>query len=53
MPSDERQVLVLRFLHELTQEQVATALGVSQMQVSRVQARALARLRHRLARSWP
>jgi RNA polymerase sigma-B factor len=48
MPATERTVLVLRFLQELTQEQVATALGISQMQVSRVQARALARLRRRL-----
>jgi RNA polymerase sigma-B factor len=52
MPPDEQRVLVLRFLHELTQEQVATTLGVSQMQVSRVQARALARLRRRLRHGW-
>ncbi|RJS46864.1 sigma-70 family RNA polymerase sigma factor [Nocardioides cavernaquae] len=51
MPPTERTVLVLRFLQELTQEQVATELGISQMQVSRVQARALARLRHRLSRT--
>jgi RNA polymerase sigma-B factor len=51
MPSAERTVLVLRFLKELTQEQVAAELGISQMQVSRLQTRALARLRRRLGTS--
>jgi RNA polymerase sigma-B factor len=51
MPSAERTVLVLRYLHELTQEQVAAELGISQMQVSRVQARGLSWLRRRLSRS--
>jgi RNA polymerase sigma-B factor len=50
MPATERAVLVLRFLEELTQEQVAAELGISQMQVSRLQARGLARLRRRLGR---
>jgi len=40
----EREVIGLRFEHELTQTQIAERLGVSQMQVSRVLRRALTRL---------
>jgi RNA polymerase sigma-B factor len=41
----ERRVLALRFVEDLTQTQIAEAIGVSQMQVSRILRRALARLR--------
>jgi RNA polymerase sigma-B factor len=41
----ERQVLALYFLEELTQAQIGRQLGVSQMQVSRILRRAIARLR--------
>jgi RNA polymerase sigma-B factor len=41
----ERRVLELRFVHDLTQTQIADAIGVSQMQVSRILRRALAQLR--------
>lgn len=41
----ERRVLALRFIDDLTQTQIADAIGVSQMQVSRILRRALARLR--------
>lgn len=44
----ERTVLCLRFLDGLSQDVVAQRLGVSQAQVSRLQARALGRLRRRL-----
>jgi RNA polymerase sigma-B factor len=40
----ERRVLQLRFHQDLTQSEVALALGCSQMQVSRVQRRAMNRL---------
>ncbi|MGN6167116.1 MAG: sigma-70 family RNA polymerase sigma factor [Solirubrobacteraceae bacterium] len=40
----ERRVLQLRFLDDLTQTQIADRIGVSQMQVSRILRRALARL---------
>jgi RNA polymerase sigma-B factor len=40
----ERHVLVLRFVEDLTQSQIAAQVGVSQMQVSRILRRALARL---------
>jgi RNA polymerase sigma-B factor len=40
----ERRVLVLRFVQDMTQTQIADEIGVSQMQVSRILRRALARL---------
>jgi RNA polymerase sigma-B factor len=46
---DEKQHLVLKryFFDERTQQEVATELGISQMQVSRILARALGHLRSR------
>jgi RNA polymerase sigma-B factor len=44
LPPREREVLRLRFVRDLTQTQIATHIGVSQMQVSRILRRALARL---------
>jgi RNA polymerase sigma-B factor len=41
----ERRVLALRFVEDMTQTQIADQIGVSQMQVSRILRRALARLR--------
>jgi RNA polymerase sigma-B factor len=40
----ERQVLRLRFIDDLTQTQIADEVGVSQMQISRILRRAVARL---------
>ena len=45
MPERDRLVLSLRFVDDLTQSQIAERIGVSQMQVSRLIRRALARLR--------
>lgn len=45
----ERLVVTLRFDHDLTQSQIAQRLGVSQMQVSRILTKLLARLRDELA----
>jgi RNA polymerase sigma-B factor len=44
LPPREREVLVLRFVHDLTQTQIADHIGVSQMQVSRILRRAVAHL---------
>ncbi|HEY1507921.1 MAG TPA: SigB/SigF/SigG family RNA polymerase sigma factor [Solirubrobacteraceae bacterium] len=41
----ERRVLVLRFVEDMTQTQIADEIGVSQMQVSRILRRAVTRLR--------
>jgi RNA polymerase sigma-B factor len=40
----EREVLTLRFVKDLTQTQIADQIGVSQMQVSRILRRSIARL---------
>jgi RNA polymerase sigma-B factor len=48
LPDRERAVVVLRFFESMTQTQIAERIGVSQMHVSRLLARALARLRDQL-----
>ncbi|AEA25343.1 SigB/SigF/SigG family RNA polymerase sigma factor [Pseudonocardia dioxanivorans] len=48
LPTRERTILVLRFFAGMTQTQIADEVGVSQMHVSRLLARTLARLRRRL-----
>jgi RNA polymerase sigma-B factor len=45
LSDDEQRVVELRFYRELTQSEIAERIGVSQMQVSRMLRRALARLR--------
>jgi len=49
LPERERLVLQLRFSEQLTQTAIAERVGVSQMHVSRMLARSLARLRERVA----
>lgn len=44
LPDRERKVVVLRFFEEMTQNEIAEVVGVSQMHVSRLLARALDRL---------
>ena len=48
LPELERQVIVMRFFQELNQDAIAARIGYSQMQVSRLLRRALARLRAQL-----
>lgn len=48
LPERERQVLALRFSRDLTQQQVSRIIGVSQVQVSRIEKRAIAALREKL-----
>ncbi len=45
LPRREQRILVMRFYGNLTQDEIARRLGISQMHVSRLQARALSRLR--------
>lgn len=45
----DRRILELRFFQELTQTEIAAAVGVSQMQISRILARVLQDLRRQLA----
>lgn len=45
LPQRERRILHLRYVEDMTQSQIAARVGVSQMQVSRLLARSIGRLR--------
>ena len=45
LPDRERMVIQLRYFHSLTQQRVAKVLNVSQVQVSRIEKKAIAMLR--------
>ena len=49
LPEREAMVIRLRFFHALTQQRVSRVLGVSQVQVSRIEKKALANLRQLLS----
>ena len=53
LPENEREVLLLRFVANKTQTEIAGMIGVSQMQVSRLVARGLKKLRARLGAEEP
>jgi RNA polymerase sigma-B factor len=48
LPPREKKILLLRFFGNMTQSQIATELGISQMHVSRLLARTLVQLREGL-----
>lgn len=48
LPERERMVIQLRYFHSLTQQRVAKVLDVSQVQVSRIEKKALGILREKL-----
>ena len=48
LPEREAMVIRLRYYHGLTQDRVAKVLGVSQVQVSRIEKKALQKLREQL-----
>jgi RNA polymerase sigma-B factor len=48
LPATEREIVVLRFFHELDQYDIAARVGCSQMHVSRLLRRALGRMRTQL-----
>ena len=47
LPERERKVIALRYYHGLTQQNCAKVLRVSQVQISRLEKRAVERLRER------
>ena len=49
LPEREAMVIKLRYFHALTQQRVSVVLGVSQVQVSRIEKKALTRLRELLS----
>jgi RNA polymerase sigma-B factor len=53
LPENEREILLLRFVANKTQTEIAAIVGVSQMQVSRLVARGLKRLRTSLGAGEP
>lgn len=48
LPERERTVIQLRYFHGLTQDRVAKVLGVSQVQISRIEKKAIQNLRERI-----
>ncbi|MEU2490548.1 SigB/SigF/SigG family RNA polymerase sigma factor [Streptomyces sp. NPDC007883] len=50
LPERERTILALRFAHDMSQSRIGEELGISQMHVSRLLRRSLARLRTELLR---
>ncbi|MQY29087.1 SigB/SigF/SigG family RNA polymerase sigma factor [Nocardia aurantia] len=50
LPERERRILTMRFFESMTQTQIAAQMGISQMHVSRILAKTLARLREQSAR---
>ena len=44
----ERQIIVLRYFRDMTQQQIAKVLGISQVQVSRIEKKVLVRMRERM-----
>jgi RNA polymerase sigma-B factor len=48
LPELEREVIMLRFYQDLDQYEIAARVGCSQMHISRLQRRALARMRAQL-----
>ena len=51
LPERERKIVYLRFFKGLTQSEIASRLGISQMHVSRLLTRTLAQLREALEES--
>lgn len=48
LPERERQVIALRYARDMTQQQVSRIIGVSQVQVSRIEKHAIAMLRQKM-----
>ena len=48
LPEKERKVILLRYYRSLTQQRCAELLGISQVQVSRLERRAIARMREHI-----
>ncbi len=49
LPIRERKIVLLRFFRDKTQSETAKAIGVSQVQVSRIEARIIRQLKEKLA----
>lgn len=47
----ERQIIVLRYFKDMTQQQIAKVLGISQVQVSRIEKKVLIRMREQMEKA--
>ena len=47
----ERQIIMLRYFKDMTQQQIAKVLGISQVQVSRIEKKVLNRMREKLEKA--
>ena len=52
LDSRERQIIILRFYRDKTQAQVGKMLGISQVQVSRIEKNVLNKMKQKLEASW-
>lgn len=52
LKSRERKIIVLRYFKDKTQTEIAKMLGISQVQVSRIEKRILTKLKETLEKTW-
>ena len=48
LPNEEKQIIYSRYYYDMTQNEVSKRLGISQVQVSRKEAKVLEKLKSRL-----
>ena len=48
LPEREKMIVVLRYFRDMTQSEVARLVGVSQVQISRIESKILSRFREEL-----
>lgn len=47
----ERQIIMLRYFKDMTQQQIAKVMGISQVQVSRIEKKVLMRMREKMSKA--
>lgn len=53
LPPRERQIVIMRYFQDKTQNEIAEKLNISQVQVSRLEKKILEKLKRSLAEWWP
>ena len=48
LPERERKIIFLRYFRDMTQSEVAEVIGVSQVQISRIESRVVAEMKEKL-----
>jgi RNA polymerase sporulation-specific sigma factor len=49
LPERERKIIILRYFRDMTQSEVAEKIGVSQVQVSRIESKIIKEFREKLS----